>query len=188
MVVSTRTYEQLALEDPEGEWEMHDGRLVSKRSAMTARHNDVMNELGFRLHGQLKPHEYRVRVNSSRARRSADHYYIPDVCVVLSALVRELIDRPVLEVYTSPLPLVVEVWSPSTGDYDVDTKLPEYQRRSDLEIWRIHPFERALTRWVRQPDGSYTSETITHGLVELAALPSVVIDFDALFPSWVTPQ
>ena len=25
-----------------------------------------------------------------------------------------------LEVYDDPMPLVVEVWSPSTGDYDVD--------------------------------------------------------------------
>jgi Uma2 family endonuclease len=44
-----------------------------------------------------------------------------------------------LELYVEPLPLVVEVWSPSTGQYDVDEKLPEYQRRGDLEIWRFHP-------------------------------------------------
>lgn len=30
-----------------------------------------------------------------------------------------------LEVYDTPLPLVVEVWSPSTGSYDVDAKVPE---------------------------------------------------------------
>jgi len=26
-----------------------------------------------------------------------------------------------------------------------------------LEIWRIHPDERTLTSWQRQPDGSYAA-------------------------------
>ncbi|MEP6871059.1 MAG: hypothetical protein ABI939_04320 [Anaerolineaceae bacterium] len=33
-----------------------------------------------------------------------------------------------------PLPFVAEVWLPSTGEYDVDEKFPQYQRRGDLEI------------------------------------------------------
>jgi Uma2 family endonuclease len=86
-----------------------------------------------------------------------------------------------LEVYAEPLPLVVEVWSPSTGDYDVDGKLPEYQQRGDLEIWRIHPYERTLTRWVRRPDGSYSESVQRGGTVAPAALPGVTIDLDALF-------
>ena len=67
--------------------------------------------------------------------------------------------QDVLEVYDQPLPLVVEVWSRSTGDYDVEEKLAVYQQRGDLEIWRIHPYERTLTAWRRLPDGSY-EETI----------------------------
>ena len=43
-----------------------------------------------------------------------------------------------LDVYRDQLPMVVEVWSPSTGDCNVDDKLPEYQRRGDLESWGIH--------------------------------------------------
>lgn len=80
-----------------------------------------------------------------------------------------------------PLPLVVEVSSPSTGDYDVDTKLPEYQRRGDLEIWRVHPYDHALTAWRRQPDGSYLEMGHTGGGVRPVALPGVAIDLDALF-------
>ena len=72
------------------------------------------------------------------------------------ALVTPLLDQhDVLEVYDQPLPLVVEVWSRSTGDYDVEEKLAVYQQRGDLEIWRIHPYERTLTAWRRLPDGSY---------------------------------
>jgi Uma2 family endonuclease len=54
-----------------------------------------------------------------------------------------------LEIYDEPLPLVAEVWSPSTGGYDVLAKLPEYRRRGDTEIWLLHPYERTLTAWRR---------------------------------------
>lgn len=40
----------------------------------------------------------------------------------------------VLEVDNAPLPLVVEVWSRSTGDDDVEGKLADDQRRGDAEI------------------------------------------------------
>ena len=75
---------------------------------------------------------------------------------------------------------MVEVWSPSTGAYDVETKLQGYRERGDAEIWFIHPYERTLTAWRRQPDGSYAEETYRGGLVPVASLPGVVIDFDAL--------
>ena len=81
----------------------------------------------------------------------------------------------------APLPLVVEVWSPSTGDHDVDTKIPEYQRRGDQEIWRLHPFERTLTMWRRQPDGAYVETTVYGGTVSPTAFPWVTIDLDAVF-------
>ena len=76
---------------------------------------------------------------------------------------------------------MVEVWSPSTGDYDVDAKLPVYQQRGDREIWRIHPYERTLTSWLRQPDGSYQETLHRGGIVALVALPGVTIDLDELF-------
>jgi Uma2 family endonuclease len=79
------------------------------------------------------------------------------------------------------LPLVVEVWSPSTGGYDIDAKIPEYRRRGDLEIWRLHPFEKTLTAWGRQPDGSYTKRVFQGGTVQPVGLPNVTIDLDALF-------
>ncbi len=35
------------------------------------------------------------------------------------------------------------------GRVDVESKLPDYRRRGDLEVWRIHPYERTLTAWRR---------------------------------------
>ena len=181
MPVSEQTYRQLALEDPHGQWELHCGALRQKPN-MTVEHNYITSRLFTRLREQLDEHEFDVRLNLGRVRRSAENYYIPDVYVIPMDLIRPLRRRPdVLEAYEVPLPLVVEVWSPSTGDYDIDTKLPEYQRRGDREIWRIQPYERTLTAWRREADGTYIETLYTGGTVHPVALPGVTIDLDALF-------
>ncbi|MGI8554278.1 MAG: Uma2 family endonuclease [Dehalococcoidia bacterium] len=181
MPVSEATYERVALEDPEGKWELYCGQLRSK-PAMTAKHNQVGRMLGFWLQSQLGVYEYVVSVNGGRAARPTTSYFIPDVMVVPAAFYRRLRDQTDrLEVYSEPLPLVVEVWSPSTGEYDVDEKLPEYQRRGDLEIWRIHPYERTLIVWQRQADGTYADSLYRAGTIRPASLPGVTIDLDALF-------
>jgi Uma2 family endonuclease len=59
--------------------------------------------------------------------------------------------------------------------------VPVYQQRGDLEIWRIHPYERTLTSWIRQADGSYLETTDREGVIHPVALPSVTIDIDELF-------
>jgi Uma2 family endonuclease len=180
MPVSEETYRLVALEDPEGNWELHCGRLVGK-PGMTAEHNEVALALLFQLRDQLDPSQYHLRINMGRVRRSAENYYVPDVYVIPANLARAQRGTRELEFYDAPLPLIVEVWSRSTGDFDVDAKLPEYQRRGDLEIWRIHPYERTLITWRRQADGTYTELLYTGGTVQPTALPGVNIDLDALF-------
>jgi len=179
MPVSERTYLQLALEDP-GQWELHCGELTRK-PGMTFEHNDVATSLLLQLGEQLDRNHFRVRLSMGHVRRSSESYYIPDVYVIPIELANSQRGRRTLEVYEAPLPLVIEVWSPSTGGYDVDTKLPEYQRRGDLEIWRIHPYDHTLTAWRRQPHGGYAEAHYTGGTVRPVALPNVAIDLDALF-------
>ena len=182
MPISEQTYKQVALEDQEGQWELVCGRLRSK-PGMTIEHNGAMRTTSRRLNAQLDEREYEVIMDGPRLRVSSGSYYLPDICV----LPREFFEKKrreaprQFEVYDEPMPLVVEVWSPSTGDYDVEEKLREYQRRGDLEIWRIHPYERTLTRWQRLPDGSYRESLVSSGAVQPAALPNVSIDLDALF-------
>lgn len=182
MPVSEKTYKAVALEDPEGHWELHCGVLLQKPGVSFA-HSHVIAELGYLLLQQLDRQEYTVRIDSGRVRRSSASYFLPDVVVIPAELVRrELARRPnALEVYAIPLPLVVEVWSPSTGEYDVESKLPEYQQRGDLEIWRVQPYERTLTAGRRQPDGSYVETLYAGGSVVPASLPNVTIDLDTLF-------
>lgn len=180
MPVSEQTFLRIALEEP-NQWELYCGHL-RRRPGMTAEHNEVGMRLAFTLMQQLDRAEFSVRHQSGHARRSSESYFIPDVFVVPAGLVRPLRGRrDLLEAYSAPLPLVVEIWSPSTGDYDVDTKIPEYQARGDLEIWRLHPYDRSLAAWRRQLDGAYREEHFNGGIVQPIALPHVRVDLDALF-------
>jgi Uma2 family endonuclease len=181
MSVTEQTYLAVAVEDPERRWELHDGLLVEK-PWMGNEHSDVKTYLGYRLILQLDPNEYRVHIDSTRLRESQRRYDIPDVTVIPVELFRRRLGHPGrLEFYNEPMPFVAEVWSLTTGRFDVDEKLPAYRRRGDREIWRLHPYERTLTVWRRQPDRTYM-ETIDHGgVVPVASLPGVAIDLDALF-------
>ena len=182
MPVTEQTYEQVALEDPDGKWELHCGRLRSK-PGMTATHNRIGRVLGYRLQQQLPLDAFEVSVDAARVRISERESYIPDVVVLPTAIVEAMErEHPTrLEAYREPLPLIVGVWSPSTGEYDVATTVPEYQRRGDLEIWQLNHGERVLRTWVRQPDGSYVETVYTGGIVRPAALPNVSVDSDELF-------
>ncbi len=179
MPVSEATYERLALEDLEGQWEYVCGHVRQKPDT-TQEHNSVFGRLGVYLQMQLAMDDYEVRLNAGRTRRPDETSFVPDVMVVpVSLMSAEVTMR--LESYTQPLPFVAEVWSPSTGDYDVDTKFPEYKKRGDLEIWRIHPYDRQIIAWRRQADGSYSETAYTSGEVPVASLPGVTIKLDPLF-------
>ena len=150
---------------------------------MTTEHSDVITALARRLFAQLEEQEYKVSVNLARLRISTGFFYIPDVCVIPRSVVRHKRQETPrgVEIYSEPLPLVVDVWSPSTGEYDVETKPREYQLRSDEEVWRIHPYERTLIAWRRQADGSYSEALYERGAVQAVALPHVTIELAGLF-------
>ncbi|MGH2614688.1 MAG: Uma2 family endonuclease [Thermomicrobiales bacterium] len=179
--MSEHAYQEFVLSGVEGAWELHDGRLVEK-PGMSWEHGGFTTFLAHLLLLQLDRREFWVAVNDWRTRQSPATIYIPDIAVAPVAYGEPFRNRPcTLAIFSDPLPLVVEVWSRSTGDYDVDAKLLVYQQRGDLEIWRIHPYERTLTSWVRQPDGSYQETIYQGGIVSLAALPGVTIGLDELF-------
>jgi Uma2 family endonuclease len=182
MAVSFGTYERLSLEDPHGNWELVCGRL-RKKPDMTRAHNWVTRTLNGMLVPQLDPRSFAVDAGQARLGISTGSYYLSDLCVIPVNLKPspEQWRNPDLEVIRTPLPLVVETWSPSTGDYDVNTKLKEYQLRGDQEIWLLHGYERTLTAWRRQPDGSYSETVYRDGTIELAAISELTIDLSALF-------
>lgn len=172
---------RLAADDPDTTWELWDGELRAKAS-MSFEHGDIGPELAYLLRSQLDRATWRLRVNHGRLPYTARNAFVPDLCVIPTSAGLDQAGHPGwAERYPDPLPLVVEIWSRSTGGYDTRVKIAAYQARGDAEIWRIHPYERTLTRWLRQEDGSYAEFVHTGGTITLAALPGVAIDLDALF-------
>jgi Uma2 family endonuclease len=109
--------------------------------------------------------------------------YVPDVVVIPAAFAsfRRGGGRG-FDGYSQPMPLVIEVWSPSTGAYDVGAKSPGYQERGDQEIWLVHPYDVTLTRWLIQVDGTYRQSM--HRPPEVlvpVALPAVRVALDDIF-------
>jgi Uma2 family endonuclease len=182
MPVSEALFQEVAFADDTASWELICGRLRPK-PPMTAFHAQTIRVLVRDLGPQLPSAELIAGGEGPHLRVPGGNVRRPDVCVVpIEAVKRHQREFPTaLETYDEPMPLVVEVWSPSTGEYDVDTKLLEYQRRGDLEVWRIHPFERTLIAWVRQPDGTYTETLYTTGAVRPTYLPGVTIELARLF-------
>ena len=182
MGVSIETFRRVALEDDEGVWEYRCGRLVRK-PPMTMEHNEQAYELARQLILQLDAEAFSVRSNAGHVRVGGDRFVVPDVAVIPRHALERLAGKPTqLEEYAEPLPFVAEVWSRSTGEYDVDEKLPAYRERGDLELWRIHPYDKTVIAWRRQPNGSYVeSHYGRSGMAPVESLPGVRIDLDRLF-------
>ncbi|MDQ2652649.1 MAG: Uma2 family endonuclease [Chloroflexota bacterium] len=176
--ITEQEYRDLALEEPR--LELWDGEPREKPT-MSMKHEGVAFYLGHSLATQLDRGLFWISVNGGKARISGSTYFIPDVMVVQAELVTPYRDDPrALAAWSEPLLLVVEVWSPSTDGYDQARKLNAYKERGDQEIWYIHPYERTLTAWRKQPDGSYHEAVYAGGVVPAEALPGVVIDLDEL--------
>lgn len=121
--ISEQAYRDLAVNEPDSPLELWDG-APKEKPPMSMTHGDVMAFLAVLLQNQLDRRAYRVRVNHARLRVSPRRYYIPDVAVIPTVdQARGLGDPEALDAFAAPLPLVVEIWSPLTGDYDVETKL-----------------------------------------------------------------
>jgi Uma2 family endonuclease len=182
MAISFETFERVVLEDGDDQWELVCGHL-QKKPAMTIEHRTAIVNLVGTLWMQLRHSAFLVSTNHTHV-GSASSYYVPDLAVIP----RTLQDQAragregVIDLFGEPLPLVVEVWSPSTGTYDVTMKLPEYQRQRHREIWFIHPYERWLRAWRRQADGTYTQTLFTgDAIIEPVALQGVGVALAALF-------
>jgi Uma2 family endonuclease len=181
MSVSQELYESVSVEDPEGRWELHEGKLREK-PVMSYAHKEVMFEIGFQLGAQLDPDLFLVRSNAGRLRLAPDTVYIPDVFVIPRSAVGEMgANVPALDTYAEPARVVVEVWSPSTGEYDIDQKIPQYAVHGDREIWRVHPRERSIEVWVRAEGGSYSHQIQQGGTLSLRWLPGIRVDSDPIF-------
>lgn len=181
MVISRATFEAVVLEESDRTWELHRGRLREKPPTSFG-HNMSCRNLVLQLWDQVDRDEHHVRSGAGYLHSFDGGCFLPDVAVIPVALMSRFRRNPTaFEIYTKPIPFVAEAWLPKSVSYDFDVKFPSYRLRGDAEVWRLHPFERTLTIWRRQPDGSYVESRHDGGTVHLQALPWVTIDVDALF-------
>ena len=173
-------YEEIVLAKPIERWELVAGQLREKPGTSWD-HSRVVSDLIDWLYPQLDPRQHLPFIGA-HVRCTKGTVFRPDATIVPVEYGRDFAGRPVLAIFSRPLPFVVEIWSPSTGDYDVDTKIPEYQQRGDMEIWRVHPCQKTITAWRRQPDGDYAESRHDREVIELHALPDVTLALDDLFP------
>src|SRR5262245_11040104 len=127
--MSPEEYEHLALGEAGRGWELVNGRLREKPS-MSIAHEFMSYDLAVFLTNHLPRDRYRVHHDSAKLKRADRSYYIPDVAVTSPSgadLLRA--DPHALNLHVDPVLLVVEVRSPSTGDYDLETKIRAYQDR-----------------------------------------------------------
>ena len=149
---------------------------------MSFGHNRTARRLARQLFAQLPEDEFDVLQSAGHTAIPGGNSYIPDVAVVPASSAANFIEQPrTFESFRDALPFVGEIWSPSTGNYNIDHKIPGYPARGDLEIWRVHPFDRIVTGWRRDADGRYVESSFRAGTVALHALPHVSIDLDALW-------
>lgn len=177
--ITEEAYQRFVFSDPDRQWELLAGQLREKPGT-TWDHGCVKMELSFLLMRHLDRTEHLV-FSASRVRRPPATIFMPDLLVVPVAYGREFRNRPdTLAIFADPLPLIVEIWT-CIDHYDVDAKLPVYMQRGDLEIWRIHPYDKTLTVWRRQADGSYEETLYREGVITPVALPGVTIPLADLF-------
>jgi Uma2 family endonuclease len=179
--VSEATYRRLAEEDFEANWELVCGHL-RKKPGMTLRHNTISRSLARELESRL-PSGYTVAYNTARLRLPGGDHYVPDVVVMPDEIVNRYWDETSVEAYREPASLVVEVRSPSTGDYDATDKLTGYQERGDLEIWLVDPSAQRVTAYVFGGASGYEQRVHPRGRVKLSAIPGVEVDLDRVFRS-----
>ena len=188
MPLSEELYSAVVFADDDTTWELHRGRLRRKPEAGVP-HNRATHHLSFALHRHLPEREFDARVNAGRLRWREDKYHltilVPDVFVFPAAYADDLLGRyDVLEIYDLPVPFVAEVWSPLMDPFDPfpdEKRIEVYRRRGDREIWWLHPGDRTVVAWRWQPDGSYSEETVTGGILRPAFLPNIAIDLDEFF-------
>ena len=122
--ISEAEYEQLVWANPDQKWELVEGWLREK-PGMTFEHGDTALELAYLLRTQLGRRQFRIAINDWRLQWPAATILIPDLVVVPIAMTDEFRGQPGrLVIYSQPLPLVVEVWSRSTGTMMLRSRFP----------------------------------------------------------------
>ncbi len=83
------------------------------------------------------------------------------------------------KIFTGVPPWIIEIFSPSTKEFDLDTKLSWYFSAKVPEIWYIDPDTPKVLRYTLEKD-NYQEEKIDNGRISPKAFPRLIFDIDWL--------
>jgi len=143
---------------------------VIRVSGASIEHNFIVSNLNRELGNQLRETDCRVTTNDLRvAFPSLDKYAYPDVVAFCG---EPELEEEHLDMLYNPT-LIVEVLSPTTGDYDHGKKFSRYRRIDTLQEYLLIAQDAPhVEHYVRQNDGSWRL-TDTDGLDATITLPSI---------------
>ncbi|MBI5949879.1 MAG: Uma2 family endonuclease [Chloroflexi bacterium] len=151
-------------EDDPNRYELYEGMLVMAPPP-DGRHFSISSWLHGVLHNYARAHAGRAFHAPAGVALSRDTGFEPDV-VYLS---QERMGRFGARGIEGAPDLVVEVASPSTRRYDVNTKLPAYLAAGVREVWIVDPVAKTVTV---HSEGGAAPVTVAFG----EPIPSRVVD------------
>lgn len=114
-------------------YELIDGTLYSM-SSPTGEHQEIVGEVYFQLRDYLKNKQCKVYLSPFDVKINKKDIVQPDLFILCDRRELQGTDNKYLE---GPPDLVIEVWSESTGRYDLMGKRRKYQSAGVREYWVI---------------------------------------------------
>jgi Uma2 family endonuclease len=99
----------------------------------------------------------------------------PDLVIILNDSIRKITPT---KIKVAPN-LVVEILSPSTGEYDRTIKKDLYEHAGVSEYWIVDPFEQHVDQWVLQ-NGKLTLSPKSN-VLRLTFISDIEVDFDTVW-------
>ncbi|MHC6203847.1 Uma2 family endonuclease [Breznakiellaceae bacterium SP9] len=149
-------------------------------------HQRIVFEMAFQLRSQLEPYGCEVFIAPFDAYILADlgndeTFVEPDLFISCDQnKIEQLRARKQAHYHGAPA-IIIEVLSPSTRSYDLNTKRELYRRAGVREYWVVDPDEKILYTAHINLDVYKTTDLVTHPIAALGEIPGCTVDFGAIF-------
>lgn len=161
--------EYLRLE-PDGYWyELVDGVVILSPSP-TPQHQQVALEVAFQIKSFLRSHPSGSVYLDVDVRLHDTLVYRPDLVYLRAEYILEN-----WELIKVPPDLVLEVVSPKNRRYDIETKMPDYERFGVGEFWLIDPPRRSM-HFYRLESGRYVEAATQQDRLASTGIPEFTLD------------
>ncbi len=162
------------------------GKVFKMSPAPSPIHQEVVSALNAALYHFLKEKDCKVFPAPFDVRLDRDQNGIhtvvqPDICVICD--LTKIDERGC----NGAPDLIIEIISPATARKDLHEKYDLYERSGVNEYWIIHPFERTLTTFRLQMNGTYQpGKPLTEGdQVISSVIEGFTLNLSDVFPARV---